>query len=89
MASFAEAVLQGDAGWHDDSLAIAWPWGFALGDVPGRVHSWQGTLGANVPLHHVEYMARSVRDAEVTVLDGQGHLPMYDVEDDIVTDLLG
>jgi pimeloyl-ACP methyl ester carboxylesterase len=88
VASFAEASRQGSAGWYDDVFALAHDWGFALGDVAGRVAFWQGTLDANVPLHHVEHMAASVAQADVHVLDGVGHLSMYDVEDGIVADLL-
>jgi pimeloyl-ACP methyl ester carboxylesterase len=72
-ASFVEAVRQGSAGWADDDLAFAKPWGFRLEDVTVETRVWQGELDVLAPRAHGEYVASKLPNARFELLEGGGH----------------
>lgn len=69
-----EAMRAGVAGIVDDSAIQARPWGFDLGKIQPPVQVWHGDNDEIVPLHHATYLAESIPNATLTVLEGLGHL---------------
>jgi pimeloyl-ACP methyl ester carboxylesterase len=47
---FRRGVSTGVAGWHDDDVAFARPWGFDLADITVPVSVWQGEHDLMVPV---------------------------------------
>ncbi|MCU1473331.1 alpha/beta hydrolase [Amnibacterium sp.] len=72
--SFHEALRTGVDGWLDDDLAFVAPWGFALTEVTTPVAVWQGSADLMVPYAHGQWLAAHVPNAEVHLVEGQGHL---------------
>ncbi|HEY8057260.1 MAG TPA: alpha/beta hydrolase [Acidimicrobiales bacterium] len=73
MALFTRAFTNGAQGVVDDYRAIAHPWAVELGRV-GAVTIWQGDADTMVPLRHSEALAEQLREANLTVWPGEGHL---------------
>ena len=69
-----EAFRNGVWGWVDDDLAFLQPWGFDLSEVRVPVEVRYGARDVLVPAAHGEWLARHVPNAEVTVMDEEGHL---------------
>jgi pimeloyl-ACP methyl ester carboxylesterase len=69
-----EAMRHGVAGVVDDSAIQARAWGFDLGNIQPAVQVWHGDNDEIVPLHHATYVADTIPNAILTVLDGVGHL---------------
>ena len=84
--SWLEAVRQGSAGWADDDLAFAKPWGFRLEDVSAETRLWQGELDVLTPRPHGEYVASRLPNARFEVLEGGGHF--MDEEWSVILDWL-
>jgi pimeloyl-ACP methyl ester carboxylesterase len=83
------AVRNGVAGWRDDDLAFAAPWGFSLGALAGRAAIWQGDADLMVPFAHGQWLAAHIPDARVHLEPGAGHLTMtVTAIDRILDDLL-
>jgi pimeloyl-ACP methyl ester carboxylesterase len=74
LATSRESLRGGPAGVVDDFAIEARPWGFRLEDVRAPVRVWHGDSDRIVPLSHGEYAARAIPGAELTVLEGEGHL---------------
>lgn len=77
------AVSGGLSGWIDDDLAFARPWGFELSAVGQEVLLLQGEHDLLVPRAHMDYIARKVRNARLTVVPGEGHT-LFDETKDVV-----
>jgi pimeloyl-ACP methyl ester carboxylesterase len=72
--SFHEAVRLGVDGWLDDDLAFVAPWGFSLAEITTPVAVWQGSADLMVPYAHGQWLAAHVPNADVHLVEGQGHL---------------
>jgi pimeloyl-ACP methyl ester carboxylesterase len=73
---FRRAVSTGIAGWRDDDLAFARPWGFDLADIRVPVSVWQGAHDRMVPYAHGRWLAAHVPGARVNLYDDEGHLSL-------------
>jgi pimeloyl-ACP methyl ester carboxylesterase len=74
--SLQRAVSTGIAGWRDDDLAFASPWGFDLASIETPVAVWQGGEDRMVPMAHGAWLAAHVRGAEQHLLPDEGHLSL-------------
>lgn len=75
-ASLRDAVSTGVAGWRDDDLAFAKPWGFELDSITRPVAVWQGGEDRMVPMAHGEWLAHHVPGARAHLHPGEGHLSL-------------
>ena len=71
---FLESTRQGPAGVVDDYRVWARPSGLRFEEVEFPVRLWHGDADAIVPMHHAQYVAGRLVEAELTVLPGVGHL---------------
>jgi pimeloyl-ACP methyl ester carboxylesterase len=84
------SVSTGIAGWRDDDLALARPWGFALDEIARPVTIWQGGEDRMVPMAHGEWLAAHIHGATAHVLPAEGHLSLGRVAlERIIDDLAG
>jgi pimeloyl-ACP methyl ester carboxylesterase len=73
VASFVRAGgVSGSHGAVDDCLATLRDWGFPLASV-GQVTIWQGTEDQFVPRYHAEWLRDHLPQAELRILEGEGH----------------
>ena len=82
------ALRDGIWGWHDDDLAFARGWGFAVDDVGVPVTIWQGREDAMVPYAHGVWLSRHVNGATARLFDDEGHLSLALRFGEIVDDML-
>jgi len=82
------ALRDGIWGWHDDDLAFARGWGFAVDDIAVPVTIWQGREDAMVPYAHGVWLSQHVEGATARLFDDEGHLSLALRFDEIVDDLL-
>jgi pimeloyl-ACP methyl ester carboxylesterase len=68
------AEAGGPDGLIDDDVAFTVPWGFDLGAVRVPVLVVQGAEDRVIPRHHGERLAAGLPDAELRLLDGEGHV---------------
>jgi pimeloyl-ACP methyl ester carboxylesterase len=73
-AIFLESTRAGPAGVAHDYRIWARPSGLPFEEVDFPVRLWHGDADAIVPMHHAEYVAGRLANAELTVLPGVGHL---------------
>lgn len=59
------------------------PWGFDLEDITVPVTIWQGAADTLVPLHTAEWVASRIPGARLKVVEGAGHLMLFDRWSDI------
>jgi pimeloyl-ACP methyl ester carboxylesterase len=71
---FLESTRNGPAGVVHDYAVWGRAWKFPFEDVEFPVRLWHGDNDALVPLRHSEYVAGRLRDAELTIVPGEGHL---------------
>lgn len=71
---FRWAVSTGVDGWLDDDIAFANPWGFELSEIVNPLTIWQGSEDLMVPFEHGNWLAKHIPNADVQLLDGEGHL---------------
>ena len=69
-----EAARQGTAGYVQDWIAEALPWGFSPTEVGHDVHIWWGDGDLLVARACAEHFARTIRRSTLTVVPGEGHL---------------
>jgi pimeloyl-ACP methyl ester carboxylesterase len=74
LRSLQEGLRPGAGGVVDDYAVEATPWGFRLMDVRARVMVWHGERDEIVPPAHSRYVAAAIPGAELSVLEGAGHL---------------
>ena len=82
------ALRDGIWGWHDDDLAFARGWGFAVDDMAVPVTIWQGREDAMVPYAHGVWLSQHVEGATARLFDDEGHLSLALRFDEVVDDLL-
>lgn len=68
-----EGMAYGGRGAALDAALQYEDWGFALADVPGRVHIFHGTADMVAPFPFAEHLTRALPSAELHALEGQGH----------------
>lgn len=71
---FLESTRNGPAGVVHDYAVWGRAWRFPFEEVELPVRLWHGDDDALVPLHHAEYMAGRLSNAELTILPREGHL---------------
>ena len=87
--SFRRAMSSGVAGWRDDDLAFARPWGFDLASIDVPVAVWQGDQDLMVPPSHGRWLVEHLPDVRDHLHPGEGHLSLaVGALDRIVADLL-
>jgi pimeloyl-ACP methyl ester carboxylesterase len=82
-------VSTGTAGWVDDDLAFAAPWGFVLSAISVPVSVWQGAHDRMVPFAHGEWLAAHIPGARVHLYDDEGHISLAQQLTRVVADLSG
>ncbi len=75
-ATFRRAVSAGVAGWRDDDLAFAKPWGFELDAIERPVAVWQGGEDRMVPMAHGQWLAEHIPGAHKHLYPDEGHLSL-------------
>jgi pimeloyl-ACP methyl ester carboxylesterase len=75
-ACFRRAVSSGVAGWRDDDLGFAKPWGFDLATIAVPVGIWQGGEDRMVPMAHGEWLAAHIPGADSHLYPDEGHLSL-------------
>ena len=63
-------------GWLDDDLAHGRDWGFELGRVAAPVTVWHGREDSIAPWRHAEWLADRLPNAELHLLEGEGHISL-------------
>ena len=71
---FLESTRNGPQGVVHDYRLWGRAWRFPFEKVEFPVRLWHGDDDAIIPLHHAEYVAGQLRNAELTILPGAGHL---------------
>jgi pimeloyl-ACP methyl ester carboxylesterase len=69
-----EGARQGSAGYVEDWIADALPWGFSPRDVSHDVHVWWGDDDQFVVRDCAEYLAHAIKRSTLTVLASEGHM---------------
>jgi pimeloyl-ACP methyl ester carboxylesterase len=70
-----EALVNGSAGVaREAQLLFARRWGFAPGEVRCHVDLWYGDADTIVPVEMGRHLEAEIRDAELIVLPGEGHM---------------
>lgn len=85
---FRRSVSTGIAGWRDDDLAFARPWGFEMKNIRVPVAIWQGSQDRMVPFAHGRWLAANVAGAQSRLLDDEGHISLLNHIDRILEDLV-
>jgi pimeloyl-ACP methyl ester carboxylesterase len=70
----SSAFTSGTAGFVDDMLALARPWGFAVRDIAVPVAVWHGELDENVPVAHGRWLVEELPAATGRFLPEHGHI---------------
>lgn len=86
--SFRRSVSSGIAGWRDDDLAFAQPWGFDLKSIRVPVAIWQGALDRMVPFDHGRWLAANIPTAHARLIEDEGHLSLVNHIERILDDLV-
>ena len=81
-------MSNGVAGWRDDDLAFARPWGFEPKSIGVPVAIWHGAQDRMVPFSHGRWLAANVKGAHSRLLDDEGHLSLLNRGDRIIEDLV-
>jgi pimeloyl-ACP methyl ester carboxylesterase len=77
VATLAEALRSGTAGYVRDILLLSRAWGFAVEDIAAPVQFWHGDADTVVPLHHARLLASAIPGATLRVCPGEGHMVMW------------
>jgi pimeloyl-ACP methyl ester carboxylesterase len=72
--STSQEFRNGVWGWVDDDLSFINPWGFDLAEIRVPTRVVYGATDVIVPRQHGEWLARNVPNAEVVVVEEQGHI---------------
>ncbi|HSR24476.1 MAG TPA: alpha/beta hydrolase [Candidatus Eisenbacteria bacterium] len=89
VATIAEALRPGVAGYVQDVLLLAHAWGFAPGEIAVPVQLWHGDVDTVVPLHHAQHLASAIPRASLRVCAGEGHMVMWSHLTEVLTAAAG
>jgi pimeloyl-ACP methyl ester carboxylesterase len=78
------AVAAGPAAGIDDNRAFVAPWGFDLARIEVPTYIFHGRDDVFVPCAHGEWLAEHIPGAELTILDGEGHVSVLKIGPDIL-----
>ena len=87
LESYALAFRQGTRGQLRDWAILAGSWGFRPEKLTVPVRLFHGEIDDRVPLHHAEHLARVVPDSHLTVYPGEGHMIIFDRDEEILAGL--
>jgi pimeloyl-ACP methyl ester carboxylesterase len=73
MRDFQELFRSGSKGPAYDAQTVYKDWGFELSAIRPHVEILQGSEDLFIPLKFSEYLAEKLKDASLTVIEGQGH----------------
>jgi pimeloyl-ACP methyl ester carboxylesterase len=73
-ATFREGLRQGAAGPVIDLKLFSRAWDIRPGDIEAATRLWLGGEDRNIPQSAVRLLAQKIPQAELTRLEGQGHL---------------
>jgi pimeloyl-ACP methyl ester carboxylesterase len=73
LAETREAARQGAAGYVQDWVAEALPWGFSPAEVRQETHIWWGDGDVHVSRASAEHFARTIAQSTLTVMPREGH----------------
>ena len=91
MELMGESLRQGIAGPRHESILLASPWGFELGEISPdlKINSWHGKLDPNVPIRMARAMCKEIPNCEMKIYDNLGHLsPAINNIEEIITTLI-
>lgn len=71
-----DGLAPGIEGWAEDGLALAYPWGFSVGDITVPVLLMHGREDQFVPFGHGEWLAARIPGVDARLLDHDGHLTL-------------
>jgi pimeloyl-ACP methyl ester carboxylesterase len=75
--TIGEGFRQGIWGVYDDTLAVAYPWGFEPGAVQTPVWIWQGDADTSVLPALAQELARKLPHCSFSLLPGEGHFLLF------------
>jgi pimeloyl-ACP methyl ester carboxylesterase len=87
--SIREAFRQGGRGMAWDSVLLARPWGFALGEIAVPAALWHGERDVLAPIAMGRYLARAIPGCRATFLPNEAHLLLYSHWPEVLAWLLG
>lgn len=71
-----EGFRAGSAGWREDSVALANPWGFDLPSIRVPFQLWHGRQDRIVPFAHGEWLVAHVPRVDAHLERAEGHLSL-------------
>lgn len=74
----ATALAQGADGMADEVLVLMRPWGFDVAAIGAPTLLWMGSEDAASPPAVAQALAAMIRGSEVRIVDGEGHLCLFD-----------
>jgi pimeloyl-ACP methyl ester carboxylesterase len=87
LAAMAAPALKSPDGMVEEYRAWALPWGFTPDQIRGSVFLWQGDADTLVPHAWAQEFAKSIPDARLRLLPGEGHFLAYKHYQEILSDL--
>lgn len=72
--TFREGLRHGAAGPATDLKLFSRVWDVRLGDIEARTRLWLGTEDRNIPQSAARRLAEAIPGAELTLVEGHGHL---------------
>lgn len=88
IAGLREALRTGVDGWLDDDLAFVNPWGFELDEISKPTMIWHGSEDLFNPFSHGQWLAAQVPGTSPHLLEGQGHLSLWEIFPSMLDELL-
>jgi pimeloyl-ACP methyl ester carboxylesterase len=86
---FVEAIRAGVEGWIDELIAIDGDWAdIDLAAVRASITWWHSETDRNCPFASAQRLVARLPDARFVVLDGSGHLAGYQIEGEVLDELL-
>lgn len=73
MRDFQELFRQGSRGPALDAQLIYHPWDFDIGAIATHVEIRQGSQDRWIPPYFSQYLAKTLPDAKLNIIEGQGH----------------